>query len=101
MARLLYIQSAPIAEISYSIKAGDAFVTEYSKRHRGAEIVKMNLFDVQLPAFDAEAVSAKYKILHGREHSDKDRRIWDGIKQTIEQFTSADKYVLALGMGNF
>ena len=101
MARLLYIQSSPISEISYSIKAADAFADEYKNKNPGDEVMKMNLFEADLPAFDGLAVEAKYKILHGKEHTEKQTKIWDDIKKTIEQFKSADKYVLAVPMWNF
>ncbi len=101
MARLLYIQSSSIKEISYSIKAADAFAEEYKNKHPNDEIVKMNLFETDLPAFDGLAVEAKYKILHGKEHTEKQSKIWGNIKKTIEQFTSADKYLLAVPMWNF
>ncbi len=101
MAKLLYIQSSPLSDISYSIKTADAFAEEYKNKHNGDEIVKMNLFEADLPAFDGPAVEAKYKILHGKEHTEKQAKIWENIKKTIEQFKSADKYLLAVPMWNF
>jgi len=101
MAKLLYIQNSPLSEISYSIKAADAFIEEYKNKHPNDEVAKLNLFETDLPAFDGPAVEAKYKILHGKEHTEKQTKIWDNIKKTIEQFKSADKYLLAVPMWNF
>jgi FMN-dependent NADH-azoreductase len=39
--------------------------------------------------------------LHGQEHSTEDLKAWKDVEKVIEQFTSADKYVLALPMWNF
>lgn len=101
MSRLLYIKSSPMGSLSYSIAAADAFVDSYRKVHPDDEIEIIDLFEDRLPKFDFAAASAKYKIMHGKEHSQKDRRIWAEIVSVIERFKSADKYVFAVPMWNF
>ncbi len=101
MAKLLYIKASPMGELSYSIAVADAFIEAYRKHNAKDEIKVIELFNPSLPAFDFEAASAKYKIMHGKEHSPKDRRIWQGIVSLIDEFKSADKYVLAVPMWNF
>jgi FMN-dependent NADH-azoreductase len=101
MSKVLYIQSSPIKQISYSIKAADAFIEQYRIKNPEDEIVILNVFDAQLPAFDGPAASAKYAIMHGKAHSQEQKQIWKKIESIIEQFTSADKYVLAVAMWNF
>lgn len=101
MAKLLYIKASPMGELSYSTAVADAFIEAYRKQNAQDEIKVIDLFKAALPAFDFEAASAKYKIMHGKEHSPKDRRIWQGIVSVIEEFKSADKYVLAAPMWNF
>jgi FMN-dependent NADH-azoreductase len=90
-----------MGELSYSIAAADAFIEEYRRTHPGDTVKTIDLFKKQLPAFDFAAASAKYKIMHGKEHSENDRRIWNRIVSIIEEFKSADKYVLAVPMWNF
>ena len=101
MSKLLYIQASPRGKQSKSITAADAFVAEYLKTHPGDQSEILNVFDPTIPEFDAPAVQAKYKILHGQEHSTEDLKAWQNVEKIIEQFTSADKYVLALPMWNF
>lgn len=101
MAKLLYIKASPMGELSYSTAVADAFIEAYRKQNAQDEIKVIDLFKAALPAFDFEAASAKYKIMHGKERSPKDRRIWQGIVSVIEEFKSADKYVLAAPMWNF
>lgn len=101
MSKLLYIQASPRGERSKSITAADAFVSEYLKIHPDDQIETLNVFDSAIPEFDAPAVQAKYKILHGQEHSAEDLKAWKEVEKVIEQFKSADKYVLALPMWNF
>jgi FMN-dependent NADH-azoreductase len=90
-----------MGELSYSLAVADAFIDAYHKGHPDDEIRVVDIFKATLPAFDFEAASAKYKIMHSKEHSPKDRRIWQGIVSLIDEFKSADKYVLAVPMWNF
>lgn len=101
MSRVLYIQASPRVERSYSIAVADSFVKAYKKNNPEDEIAKLNVFDESLPAFDGPAVQAKYKILHGRTHSSDELETWKKVEQVIEQFISADKYMLAVPMWNF
>lgn len=101
MAKLLYIKASPMGELSYSLAVADAFIEEYRSTHSEDNVKALDLFEAALPAFDFKAASAKYKIMHGREHSQKDRQVWGEIVSVIEEFKSADKYVMAVPMWNF
>ncbi len=101
MSKLLYIQASPRAQRSDSIAVADAFIEAYKRKHSDDKIVTLNVFDASIPNFDGLAVQAKYTILHGKSHSKEEQQIWKNIEEVIEQFTSADKYVLAVPMWNF
>ena len=101
MSRLLYIQASPRGQRSHSVAVTDAFVEAYEQKHPDDEIVILNVFDASIPNFDGLAVQAKYTILHGKSHSQAEQEAWKDVEQVIEQFTSADKYVLAVPMWNF
>ena len=101
MSRLLYIQASPRIQRSHSIAVTDAFIDMYEQKHAEDEIVKVNLFEASLPSCDGLAVQAKYTILHGKEHSEQELKVWKNVESVIKQFTSADKYVLAVPMWNF
>jgi FMN-dependent NADH-azoreductase len=101
MSRLLYIQASPRGQRSHSVTVADAFIEAYEQKHPDDEIVILNVFDEPIPNFDGLAVQAKYTILHGKSHSQAEQDIWKNVEQVIEQFTSADKYVLAVPMWNF
>jgi len=60
-----------------------------------------NVFEASIPNFDGLVVQAKYAILHGKSHSIEELQAWREVEKVIEQFKSADKYVLALPMWNF
>lgn len=101
MSKLLYIQASPRIQRSHSIAVADAFVGSYEQEHADDEIVTLNLFEASIPNFDGLAVQAKYTIMHGKPHSKEELQAWKNVERVIEQFTSADKYVLAVPMWNF
>lgn len=101
MSRILYIKASPRTGRSHSIAVADAFIDSYRQSHSDDEIKTIDLFERELPAFDLGAATAKYKIMHGEEHSQEDRAIWAEIVSVIEEFKSADKYVMAVPMWNF
>ena len=101
MSRLLYIQASPRGRRSHCIAVADDFIDTYKQKSPADEIVTLNVFDASIPDFDGPAVQAKYTILHGKPHSNEEKQVWKNVEEIIEQFTSADKYVLALPMWNF
>ncbi|MHC4583849.1 MAG: FMN-dependent NADH-azoreductase [Planctomycetota bacterium] len=101
MSRLLYIQASPRGQRSHSVAVTDAFIEAYEQKHPDDEIVILNVFDASIPNFDGLAVQAKYTILHGKSHSQAEQEAWKDVEQVIEQFISANKYVLAVPMWNF
>ena len=101
MSRLLYIQASPRDKRSYCIGVADTFIDTYKRKNPGDEIVTLNVFDASIPNFDGLAVQAKYTILHGKSHTKEELEAWRDVERVIEQFTSADKYVLAVPMWNF
>jgi len=101
MAKLFYIQASPRGERSKSNTAATAFVEAYKQGHPQDSIEKLNVFDGNLPAFDGLVVQAKYAIMHGKKHTREEAAAWKAVEKTIEQFKSADKYVLSVPMWNF
>ena len=101
MSKLLYIQASPRGQRSHSVTVTDAFIEAYEQKHPKDKVDILNVFDASIPNFDGLAVQAKYTILHGKPHSEVEKQIWNDIERIIEQFTTADKYVLAVPMWNF
>ncbi len=101
MANLLYIKASPRTGRSHSIAVADAFVESYLQTNQNDNIMTIDIFKKTIPLFDSQAASAKYKIMHGEEHSPQDRQIWGEIVSVIDEFKSADKYIMAVPMWNF
>ena len=101
MSEVLYIKGSPRTGRSHSVAVADAFIDSYRQTHPDDNIKTIDIFKSDLPAFDLAAATAKYKIMHGQEHSEQDREIWAKVVLVIEEFKSADKYVMAVPMWNF
>ncbi|MHC4617901.1 MAG: FMN-dependent NADH-azoreductase [Planctomycetota bacterium] len=101
MSNILYVKASPRTGRSHSIAVADAFLDSYRQSHPDDGIEILELYEKELPAFDLAAVTAKYKIMHAKEHSADDQKIWARVVSVIEEFKSADKYVLAVPMWNF
>jgi FMN-dependent NADH-azoreductase len=61
----------------------------------------IDLFKQSLPEFDAFAAESKYAIIYGKEKTGEQVKKWSEIEKVIEQFKSADKYLLSTPMWNF
>ena len=101
MSKLLYIQASPRGKESFSVRVADAFVDAYRKKNPSDQIVTLNVFEESLPSFDGFTIDAKYAIMRGKEHSQEQFQAWKKVEQLIEQFKSADKYIIAIPMWNF
>jgi FMN-dependent NADH-azoreductase len=101
MSTLLYIQASPRGGRSHSIAVADAFVESYHGKNPDDEIVTIDLFKADLLPFDGLAVQAKYTILHGQKHSQEELDAWKAVEAVIDEFKSADRYVMAIPMWNF
>ena len=101
MGKILYIKASPRGERSFSSAVAEAFLGAHLRSHPDATVETLDLFEETIPSFDFEAASAKYKIMHGKEHSEQDKRVWERIVAVIERFKAADKYVIAVPMWNF
>ncbi len=101
MSTVLYLQASPRRERSFSIAAANAFIDAYQKLHPNDKIITINLFHKDLPPFDGLVLQAKYAIMHGLPHTAEERTAWHAVELLIEEFKSADKYVIATPMWNF
>lgn len=101
MSTVLFIQASPRGDLSYSSKVAESFLDAYREIHPGDEVKRLNVFDTDLPPFDGLAVKAKYSILHGVEHTSEELEAWKAVEAVVAEFTSVDKYVMAVPMWNF
>ena len=101
MSKLIYIESSPRKERSSSIKITKAFLDAYKKAHPHDEVDKLDLWTTKLPPFDGNTINAKYRILHGQEHTPEEAAAWNEVVAIFDRFRRADKYVFSIPMWNF
>lgn len=101
MAKVLYLKASPRGSRSHSLAVAEAFLASYREAHPLDEIITLDLFTAELPAFDGLTVTARYNIMHGRPHAPEEAAAWQAVEALISQFKGADKYVLATPMWNF
>lgn len=101
MACLLNIQSSPRGATSASIAVADAFVAAYLAKHPDTAVDTLNVFEEDLPDYDAEAIGAKYKGAADKPMEAAEAELWEKIQSLAARFGKADRIVLGVPMWNF
>ncbi len=101
MATLLHIQATATPELSYSLRAAQAFLESYRESHPGDRIDTLDLGKDRIPDFLGLVARGKYRILHGEPHTKEEANAWEAVASEIERFKKADKYVISSPMWNF
>jgi FMN-dependent NADH-azoreductase len=99
--RILNIVTSPRKEQSASTAIVNAFLSAYSERVRGVTVDVLDIWQEQLPEFDAEAINAKYKGVSGESMTQVETATWEKIGALASRFQQADRIVLGVPMWNF
>lgn len=99
MAKLLYILSNPNPQ-GFSSRLGQTFLDAYQDTHPQDDIEVLNLYEIDIPFYDAVDISAEF--VKKREHLDDDEQAKTDLKNMFaDQLLSADKIVIVSPMWNF
>ena len=101
MNRLLYIGASPRKERSRSAMVADHFLVRLKERYPALLVERLDLFDIDLPAFDQDAVAGRYHLLAGNAVDPAQADAWRDLKKWTDQFLSFDGYLIATPMWNF
>jgi FMN-dependent NADH-azoreductase len=101
MARLLYVEASPRKDRSASIEVSRAFLEVYRVSNPEDEIETLDIWALDLPSFNGEALAAKYAGLNGVPLSSEQKAVWDDIRSLASPFLAADKLLLAVPLWNF
>ncbi len=101
MKKLLLIESSPRKERSHSSKAAATLLQALQAKDNSLQVDKINLFEADLPPFDGYTISAKYAVMHGQPHDEKQAKAWQAVKDLAERFSAADIYIISIPMWNF
>lgn len=105
MARVLYITANPKAdEQSFSLSVGKAFLEAYRQAKPEDEIVKLDLYQTDIPYIDTDVFNGWGKLQQGKAFDELDageKAKVARINELTEQFIDADKYVFVTPLWNF
>lgn len=101
MATILHIQASERGAESFSIRLAQAFLETYLQSHPGDSVQTLSLGKETIPEFGALAISAKYRILYGKSHTEEQAQAWKAVAAAIEDFKNAEKLVVSSPMWNF
>jgi FMN-dependent NADH-azoreductase len=99
--RILYITTSPRREKSASTAIANAFLSEYRERVGDVVVDTLDIWQEQLPEFDAEAINTKYKGVSGEPMTPVEAATWEKIRELASRFQRADRIVLSVPMWNF
>jgi FMN-dependent NADH-azoreductase len=99
--RILNIVTSPRGEQSVSTTIVNAFLSEFREHVFGVTVDRLDVWQEQLPEFDAEAINAKYKGVSGESMTPIEATTWARIKELALRFQQADRIVLGVPMWNF
>jgi len=99
--RILHIEASPSGERSRSLDTARYFLQQHRAHHPEAEVETLRLWDLDLPAFDATMIEAKFAVLRATSATEEQKLRWQGAVRLSRAFNAADKYVFSLPMWNF
>lgn len=105
MAKVLYIKANPKDENeSLSLTIGRHFINAYKERNQNDEIIEIDVYKDDIPLLDKDVLNSWQKLWRGtkfEELTEIEKEKNCKINQIVEEFISADKYVIASPMWNF
>jgi FMN-dependent NADH-azoreductase len=93
--------TSPRKEKSASTAIANAFLSEYAAQARNVTVDRLDIWQEQLPEFDAEAINAKYKGVSGEPMTPVETATWETIVALASRFQRADRIVMGVPMWNF
>jgi len=101
MTRLLYVETSPRKDRSASIEVSRAFLEAYLTAHPDDQIETLDIWAIELPSFNGEALAAKYAGLRGVPLTSAQQAVWDDIRRLAAPFLAADKLLFGVPLWNF
>ena len=101
MKRLLHINASPRGERSRSGMISARVLDGLTAASPGLAIETIDLFDADLPPFDAEAIEGRYGLLMGTPVPPEQAAAWDRLRAVADHFLSFDGWLLSVPMWNF
>ncbi|WP_163654142.1 FMN-dependent NADH-azoreductase [Listeria sp. PSOL-1] len=102
MENVLFIKANGLPkERSVSVTLYETFLESYQERHPDDIITELNLFEADLPYYDAVMMNGLYKEANGEAVTPEEKRLADIANSYLEGFLAADKVIIAFPLWNF
>lgn len=101
MSHLLYIEASPMKAASTSSAVAGAWLEAYREAHPADTVDTLNVWDLDLPPFDADMIAAKFAVLRAQNATPPQQALWARAVALSQRFNAADQYLFSLPMWNF
>ena len=101
MQRLLLIESSPHGAASHSGATARELLGAYTAAHPDTEVDHIDVWNLELPPFDAAMIAAKFAVLRAQDATPAQQARWAEALQLAQRFDRADRYIISLPMWNF
>lgn len=98
MSEVLFINASPRGDASAAVQAAQIFIDALAD---STSVTTLNLFDEDLPEVTPDMINAKFKFAMGVELTAEESTAWQPVINLVDQFKSADAFLLAVPMWNF
>ena len=98
--KLLHIVSTPRQQ-SNTLQISNAFLDSLQAKYDDLEVEEIDLFNHDIPAVVGDNIKAKYTLMVGQPVASEQANAWGEIEALIENFKSADLYLISAPMWNF
>lgn len=98
---LLHVIASPGGEASNSTAAANELVAAYREQHPEHLVRSVNVWDLEMPDFDAAMIAAKFAVLRAQDATEAQRAQWARAVAISQAFNAADRFVFSLPMWNY
>ena len=101
MTHLLFIEASPMKAASTSSTVAAAWLEAWREAHPEDTLDTINVWDLDLPPFDADMIAAKFAVLRAQNATPPQQALWARAVAVSQRFNAADRYLFSLPMWNF
>lgn len=103
MNKMLIINAHPKVDStsSFSLNVLHHFLKTYKELNPSETIEQINLYSEEVPAVDQMVLSAWDKLAKGEPITAEEQKVTSRMAEVLQQFKSANKYVIAMPLHNF
>ena len=99
--KILHVVATPRGPNSRTLPIAQAFLDRVCESRPDVEVDVLDLAEADLPAVGNDLAGAKYPLMMGRTIDPAEVPSWPRVEELVDQFRTADAYLLTSPMWNF